>query len=535
MKTPPRTQLVIRFAPGTNTLQAVTDLRAAGWDAWERDIGAENGNAKQEPQLNRRLNGTGERKNRRRKREAERYGLGVRGAGSETGGQGAGRDKQHREPAVSQKPGGPVIEARTSRLRGDPVEVADAFAAQARAILSDFAVTSIEAQAAAGTPSTLQAWQVHPQPDVPVDESRIVRELASGRLYFGERSGAETWARQILREAEVSDASWQVKPYESWSQQIRTRKIAVPVATVLGFAALGILVGYFLAGESRDLRMLFVPAIAWMVAGTALLIIASVIKIRSKAQRPNRIAVAVLYVGVAAVMCGTTLSAVAVGSVWASPAAVGGVLIALLIQSLIGTPVVERIRMGTFRIPATVILTAIGVTLFVVVLNLPIALFYNAAGSLQLVGTASWGVVIGTGFLFTAAVVLACLCAWVALRRWRNFATLFRPRLLFGLVATGMFVFIAAALLGNNIGDGLEARQGKYGSQWGREYMMPVCIHDPRTDAEKTPLWLVGTDGETTVLLDRSRMTGAKKPATKYPHYLDANRELTYVEVNEGC
>ncbi|SEA34173.1 hypothetical protein SAMN04515680_0073 [Leifsonia sp. 21MFCrub1.1] len=326
-----------------------------------------------------------------------------------------------------------------------------------------------------------------------------------------------------------------MKPYESWSQQIRTRKIAVPVATVLGFAALGILVGYFLAGESRDLRMLFVPAIAWMVAGTALLIIASVIKIRSKAQRPNRIAVAVLYVGVAAVMCGTTLSAVAVGSVWASPAAVGGVLIALLIQSLIGTPVVERIRMGTFRIPATVILTAIGVTLFVVVLNLPIALFYNAAGSLQLVGTASWGVVIGTGFLFTAAVVLACLCAWVALRRWRNFATLFRPRLLFGLVATGMFVFIAAALLGNNIGDGLEARQGKYGSQWGREYMMPVCIHDPRTDAEKTPLWLVGTDGETTVLLDRSRMTGAKKPATKYPHYLDANRELTYVEVNEGC
>ena len=65
--------------------------------------------------------------------------------------------------------------------------------------------------------------------------------------------------------------------------------------------------------------------------------------------------------------------------------------------------------------------------------------------------------------------------------------------------------------------------------------MLPVCIYDPQTTAEKTPLWLVGTDGETSVLVDRSKMTRAKKSANGYPRILDADRELTYVEIDEHC
>lgn len=474
MKTPPRAQLVIRFARDTNAAQAVTELQAAGWDAWERQ-------------------------------------------------------------GQSRKRGEPVIEAWTSRLRGEQLEVSDAFAAQAQAILIDFVIVSIEANSTTGAPTKLDAWQVQAQPNASKDDSRTVRSQASGRLFFGTRRDADRWAERLFKHVDVPIGSWHVVQYASWPQQIRTARVAIPVAGALASAVVGVVGGYLLGGQTRDPQNLGALSLAWMLGGVAFLCAATVLQIRSKPLAPNRVAVVLLYTGFGALICGTTLLGIVVGSAWASPAAIVGVVTALAIQAVIGTPVFARMRMTGLRVPTTVILTAIGVTLFILVLNVPVALFYNAAGALQLVGTASWGVVIGTGFLFGGFTVGAVLCAWFALHRWRSFATLFRPRLLIGLVGTGSFVFLATAFLNHSISDGTAARHGEYGTDGPSEYMVSVCIHDPQTTAEKTPLWLLGTDGETTVLLDRSKMTGAKSPATDYPHLLDANRELTYVDVDEGC
>ncbi len=474
MKTPPRAQLVIRFAPNSNTAQALTELRTAGWDAWER-------------------------KSRAWQRD------------------------------------GPVIEAWTSRLRGEQLEVADAFAAQAQAILSDFVIRSIEADAKTGAPATLDAWQLQSQPDASKGDAQKARDLAGGRLYFGDRADAVRWASRLLRDADVPSESWHVTQYTSWSQQIRTASFAIPVGLALASAVIGMVGGFVLGGEGNDSSVLPIPSLTWMLGGVVFLVAATVRQLGSTPPASNRLAVILLYLGLAALLCGTTQLGIVVGSAWASPVAVVGVVVALLFQAMIGTPVFARMRMTGFRVPTTVILTAIGVTLFILVLNVPLALFYNAAGAFQLVGTATWGVVIGTGIPFGAAIVLAVLFAWFALHRWRNFTTLFRPRLVFGLLATGMFLFIAAAFLGRNISDGQLARQGEYGTDGLSEYMLPVCIYDPQTTAEKTPLWLVGTDGETSVLVDRSKMTRAKKSANGYPRILDADRELTYVEIDEHC
>ena len=470
MTAPPRTQLVIRFAPETHPAHAIDELRKAGWDAWEQN--------------------------------PHRF---IR------------RDV--------------VIEAWTSRVRGGKLEVADAAAAQARELLRDFSVVSVEAHARNHSPMLLPAWKVVAEPTLSKGDAAIVAERTDGYLFFGPLNVAQTRVARLFEGTGVDAGSWSLQRYESWSEQMRRRETLIAILIALGAAAVGMVVGFLLTSSSTvsTLAALYLAA-----GGAVLMVVIASVGARLRQRLVKALALGLLLVGVAAALCGPTLVTTRSGQWWVSPGALTVVIVALVVQAFVTSRTYARMRLATSRLPVTVVLTALGLTAFVLVLNLPITLFYEAAGELQLVGTASWGTVIGTGWVFAAAVVLAAVSAWWGLSRWRSYATLFRARLLLGVFTTGMFAFFAFLTLGASITDGQLARDGAYGTG---PHLVPtyaVCIADPRSPNEHTPLWLLGTSGRTTVLVDRSRMTGAK-PAGEFPHDVDINRPLQYVDAHQSC
>lgn len=427
-----------------------------------------------------------------------------------------------------------MIEAWSSRLRGGRLEVADAIAAQARELLGDFAVISMEVRVLRHQPASLPAWRVvaasEPSKSVVAD----IADLAGDLLLFGPKQGAIERAAQLLDREGIAREAWGVEPYLSWSDQMRRRAVLIPVTVTLAATTVGIALGYLCATIFGRSTAGVVAPLCVIAGGVLLMVVAATLQIGARQRAVKVTALAILIVGIVAVLCGPTWAATMLGQPWVSPAALGVVLLVLAIQALVGVRAYARMRMSASKFPIAVVLAALGLTLFVLILNVPIALFYNAARELQLIGTTSWGTVLGTGVVFAGALLAATLSAWWALARWRSYATLFRMRLLLGLLATGFFAFFAFITLGVSITDGQLAREGGYGTQAHAEWMFPVCIADPKTNAEHTPLWLMGTDGRTTVLFDRSRMTG-QSPAKSFPHYLDASRQLKYVDADIRC
>jgi len=476
VKTQPRAQLVIRFAPTTNSLQAVRELQNAGWEAWEQ------------PAVT----------------------------------------KRRRRTSV-------VVEAWTSRLRGDRQSVAEATIAQAREVLSEFTITRMEVNVSQHSPAPRPTWKVVKTKELPKAEGTAFTRTFGGLLIYGDKKDAERRVLQMMTSTTLTRDTWTLERHHSWSEQLRQRQTVAPILVTLAAAVLGITFGMLAAPDVSNVAEAFWPTLILTLGGASFMFTGAIIQIANTTRRRAITALAFLLIGIVALLCGATILGNATGHWWISSAMLGLVVVAMLIQGTFGSSVFARMRMSAFKLPIAVILGAVGLTALILALNIPLASFYLAVGAPELIGRASWGTVITTGVWFTAATAIAVTAGAIGIVGWRRHATLLRPRLVGGALVAALFAWFGFTLLGVYINDGNLAREGSYGSAAHAEWMFPVCVINPQTAEERTPLWLLGTDGQTNVMLDRTQLTNKTGKASQYPHYLDIGRPLKYVDADQTC
>lgn len=437
--------------------------------------------------------------------------------------------------------------AFSRRLFGDGQSLAVAAEAEFRIALNDVVFRSCTVSVLDSRFEGASGWTVAPTRDATSTERQRVRQIGRANFVFADHEEALRRFSVAMGARGLRDECWSLDPVNdkalgdpALEANRRSRRGAFVVLSTS--IAIGVAVGMALPnvfGYRLDNSLTPNPglAVGWIAAVVGLVVaIANIHDDASKRRRRLAAALVLLMLIFAAGLGTAALTYITTPPVyWLVPTVIASAIIATTFQRRFGAIVATRLRLSPIRLPIALVIGAAGVTLIVLGLNLPMAVFYLGTNRPQLIGTTTWGITLLTGFPFVALVTATVVLLWIAVAGWRRKANLLGAWAVPTTLTAILLATLAVRILAGFAAEGSLVVEGDYDPSR-LESLYSVCMDDPN---DAGSYWLLGTSGRTTVLVDRrpfiARSERREPARADDPKLVDDSQPLRYVEPNADC
>ena len=435
-----------------------------------------------------------------------------------------------------------VLHAVGPPMFGEEGQIVEAVRSDMDFILGDIDARVLGIRVLVSSPGEGAEWVVATSETASERERRTIERHVSGLHLYGSRDEVGARVNGSLAKVGIRGNSWSLRAAENplaifAMPSNRRAFISVAIALTAGIVSGGAFpqfFGYHFAPNRGDLGITLVAIAILLVAGAAGWLLS--IGKPSRARVRFALGAILMMMALSLAVCAAFITTSTAW--WVAPIAVAVILVLAILQVLCGSLVMGWVRATRLRIPFGLVLTVVGVTALIAAFRTPMAMYYIGAGAPELIGTESWGVSVLAGGVFVLMVAIALAAAMFAVAGWRQRASQWVPRVVIPTFAAFVLAVTAGSGLAAMYSSGAQLAHGDYtlGSSVG---LYPVCVLEPTSSREHGEYWLVGTDGRTSVLFDRSRdvarAEGREPRPVRPPIYVDIDKALRHVRSSEHC
>ncbi|MGX5695400.1 hypothetical protein ACWKWP_04310 [Agromyces soli] len=392
------------------------------------------------------------------------------------------------------------------------------------------------------------------------DEHRGRDQLARNHRIIGDFSQVkEEWERIYRHEGlDPTIVQWVAgNPYASAAHVPRKNRrpfreliiggVVLAASIILGLAAgtSGSPVSFFVA-NGKPAPWLF-PAVfapAGAVAVLSIVVVAAIELRKRKRKALSPVRGRLERILLASFLCATAVLGFIMSAVFAANLGIAGTLLMIATASVVicalqwvATRFTEAVRFGANRGADLVLLGAFGVTMLVILLNLPSATFLVLAGVPQLIGSIPVGAMLWSwGLAAIFGMTLLAVLGTLTVRAVRSGASDTFPPL--GMLVGFFGLVLLLAALAVPAGDGLRVRAGSEPTN--QSQVAAVCVQ-AWGDKEPKPYWFLGESGSTIYIIARATNThgeeASEKPADESgsPIMVSGTTAITFAGSEDTC